>query len=155
VLAQTHALPTGSATATAYCEAAVAVAFGESGEFDSTTNECPQATLACIDSEATNPVNANVRGAWQMGDGSGAGSLTEQARLFWVKYVGNQPGLTLDQAYCFNTGAWAIKTPISGLPTGTGNAQAAQKWLFCNWAFTGVSYGGVSCVAAPVLTSEP
>ena len=76
-----------------------------------------------------------------MGGGNGVGSLTQQAQLLWTKYVGNQPGLTWDQAYCFNTGSWADKTPISGLPTGTGNA-AAQKWLFCNGAFTGVSYGG-------------
>ena len=138
VLAQAHALPTGSRTS--YCEAAVAVAFGESGKHDITTNDCPLATPACIDSEAKNQNNPDVRGAWQMGDGNGVGSLTQQAQMLWTKYVGNQPGLTWDQVYCFNTGSWADKTPIPELPKGTGNA-AAQQWLFCNGAFTGASHG--------------
>jgi hypothetical protein len=145
VVAQTHELPAGSATRLAYCEAAVAVAFGESGGIDLATNKCPEWNAACIDSKATNPKNADVHGAWQMGQTNGLGSLTEQARLLWVKYVGNQPGLTWDQAYCFNTSGtppWANRTPITGLPSGTGNSAAAQKWLFCNGAFTGVSHGG-------------
>ncbi len=70
---------------------------------DLATNICPAADLACIDSQATNPENPQVRGAWQMSGGNGVGSLTAQARLLWVKYVGNQPGLAWDQAYCFNT----------------------------------------------------
>jgi hypothetical protein len=41
VLAHTPALTVGSATRLAYCEAAVAVAFGESGDYDMATNKCP------------------------------------------------------------------------------------------------------------------
>ena len=120
----------GSNNGRSYCVAAVAVAFGESYD----TPNCP----GYIDSEASNMSNSGVRGVWQMSQGNGNGSVTDQAKKLWIKYVGNQDQqLTeYDNAYCFNTGSWAIKTPIPGLPSG------GPKWLFCTGAFTGTSHGG-------------
>jgi hypothetical protein len=144
VMGGTPALPAGSATKRSYCEAAVAVAFGESASFDMATNKCPVGMPACFNSQAINQDNADVRGIWQMAQGNGLGSLTDQAQSLWVKYVGNQPGLTWDQAYCFNTSGsppWANRTPIPNLPSGTGNSVAGQKWLFCKGAFTGTNGG--------------
>jgi hypothetical protein len=140
VMGQTTALPAGSATKRSYCEAAVAVAFGESAMIDLATNKCPTWMPACFDSQAINSKNPDIRGAWQMSQGNGLGSLTEQARALWAKYVGNQPGETWDQVYCFNTADWANKTPIPNLPSGTGNS-VSQKWLFCKGAFTGTNAG--------------
>jgi type II secretory pathway pseudopilin PulG len=113
-----------------YCEAAVAVAFGESYD----TPHCPGA----IDSMASNMSNSDVRGVWQMSQGNGNGSVIDQAKKLWIKYVGNQNQELpeYDNAYCFNTGSWAIKTPIPGLPNG------GTKWSFCTGAFTGTSHGG-------------
>jgi hypothetical protein len=113
-----------------YCVAAVAVAFGESYD----TPNCP----GYIDSMASNASNSDVRGVWQMSQGNGAGSVTDQAKKLWIKYVGNQDTQEVpeyDNAYCFNTGSWAIKTPIPGLPSG------GTKWSFCTGAFTGTSHG--------------
>jgi hypothetical protein len=127
-----------------FCISAVAVAFGESSAFEDQNGPnyaCPTSTPRCLDSQAVNQWNPDVKGLWQMMRG-GDGTPAQQAQSMYNEYASS--------AFCAQApgapGFWPapeLLVTLDQLPaeSNTKLPSGLPYWRFCKGAWTGDNLG--------------